>query len=297
MEDVKVCREHAEKQKRLGNLSGARTWYEKALAACEASYEADGSGENAHELICALNDLGQTREELMDLKGAGELFERSLELAAGLAEQCETAETLADAADCYEYMGSLSRSYGKTDEAKEYYRHVLEIRELLCSRENDPVFKRSLAKICEELSEIAIEEGNLSATLVLYQKDLEMREAASAQTKSEGDLKALRSAYERWGDLEDAINEKEEAAGWYEKAVGVCEQAADMTGSAIDRAYLGLMCYKACSVLEEGSGKRLELMERAADIFAVLADEEPQTAFYKDNYEIIRSKLEEERQR
>ena len=294
MEDRDMCREHAEKQKSLGNLSGARTWYEKALAACEAGYDTEKNAGTAHELIRALNDLGEARADLMDLKGAKELFDRALELSLGLAENDGSTQTFGDAADCYEHLGGLSRASGQSDEAKEYYRHVLEIRELLCSREETAASRRGLAKICEELAEIAAEEGNLSATLVLYEKDVEMREAAAAQTHDEADLKALRAAYERFGDLEDAVNEKKEASEWYAKALRTAEQTADMTGAAIDRAYLGLMNYKACMLLGEGSPERIGMLTRAAEIFAALAREEPRTAFYQSNYDIIRAELEEE---
>ncbi|MCD8354631.1 MAG: tetratricopeptide repeat protein [Clostridiales bacterium] len=184
-----------------GDWQAAQGWYEKALEVRKQQEKACSTSENQRNLRVSYFKLGIVSQEARDVQTAQFWYEKSLDNAERLAENSGTYE---DYHDLIVSLWGLSGVCSPEQEQVRMAQRALSIAETLYKQNGEPRYQ-SLAEKAHEMLDALLNSVH----------------AVSVNYDQQGD-----SALER-GD-------RQTAREWYEKAIGIWEQLAEMRGTPED---------------------------------------------------------------
>ena len=181
---------------------------------------------------------------------AGQSYRRTL---AHLEDQPETDWTRGNISVIYHQLGTTAELRGRPDEAEDWYRKSLTIKEELGDRPG-------LANTYHQLGSTAQRRGRLDEAEDWYRKSLTI-------TEELGDRPGLALTYHQLGITAYRRGRLDEADGWYRKSLTIAEELGDRPSMAGTYHQLGITAYRR-GRLDEADGwyrKSLTIAEELGD--------------------------------
>jgi len=139
----------------------------------------------------------------------------------------EELGNFAGVANSYGELGNLSFQSDKYDEALDWYKKSLEIKEELGNR-------AGMARSYHQLGTVAQERGSYDEALDWYKKSLAIKEEL-------GNRSGMANSYGQLGNLSYLRGIYDEALDWYKKSLAIFEELGDRSGMAKSYHHLGIV--------------------------------------------------------
>ncbi len=143
-----------------------------------------------------------------------------------LRDQPETEWTRRNIAGIYHQLGIVAQERGQLDEADEWYRKSLAIKEELGDRPG-------MAITYHQLGNAATDRGRLSEAGEWYRKSLAINEEL-------GDRPGMASTYHQLGNIARRAERLDDADRWYGKSLAINEELGNRPGMASDYHQFGM---------------------------------------------------------
>ena len=288
----------------LGNLTEAKKWYEDGLAISRALVEVTKSADIRRDLFVSYEKLGNVARSLGNLEEAREWYESGLTISRALAEEAGTFEARRDLSVSYEKLGNIAKALGNLSEAKTLYESGLAISADLADETGAVEARRDLLVSYVKLGNIEKNLGNLPEAKKWYESGLTLSRSLVAETATVEARRDLAVIYLKLGDIAKEMDNLEttgshlkillkrnskkqysEAKGWYDLSLTVSRLLAEETRTMEDLDNLALCHFKL------GELGNIDNMKEAYSIWERLAKAYPEISAFRDNLEIVSSKL------
>ena len=213
----------------------AAAWADRILAATAGPAGNSPTAETpAGELWLYTTIEQATRQKNAgQLDQAGRTYQQAL---AYLQNQPATDWTRSSISVLYHQLGMTAQASGRLDEAGDWYRKALTIREELGNRPH-------MADTYHQLGMTAQDRGRLEEAGDWYRKSLAIKEEL-------GNRPGMALTYHQLGNTAYLRGQLEEAGDWYRKALAISEDLGDRPGMATTYHQLGTTA-QDCGQLEE----------------------------------------------
>jgi tetratricopeptide (TPR) repeat protein len=130
-------------------------------------------------------------------------------------------------ANSYHQLGTAAQDRGQLDQAEDWYRQSLAIREELGNRPG-------MADSYHQLGRVAQDRGRLDQAEDWYRQSLAIKEDL-------GDRPGMAVSYHQLGRVAELQGQLEEAEDWYRRSLAISEDLGDRPGMAFSYGQLGLL--------------------------------------------------------
>ena len=224
----------------MGDLKGAKRYYEKSLAIEEELSKMTGTIKSRRNLSLCYGSLGDTARTMGNLQGAKRYHEKSLFIAEELSEKTDTVESRRDLFISCIKLGDTARAMGDLQGAKRYYEKSLFIAEELSEKTGTIKSRRDLSVSCNSLGDTARAMGDLMGAKRYYEKSLFIREKLSEKTDTVESRRDLVVGCIKLGDATIEMGDLQGAKRYYEKSLAINEELWEKTGTIESRRDLSL---------------------------------------------------------
>jgi tetratricopeptide (TPR) repeat protein len=206
----------------LGEEAGA--WADRILAAITSPGQDTPAAGTPAAGLWLYTTIGQANWQFTagQLDQAGQTYRHAL---AYLQDQPETEQTRGNIAVLYHQLGMTAENRGQLDEAADWYRKAVTIKEELDDRP-------SMAMTYHQLGNTAHRRGRLDEAGDWYRKALTIFEEL-------GNRPHMAATYHQLGMTAQARGQLEEAGDWYRKALTIAEELGDRPHMAVVYHQLG----------------------------------------------------------
>jgi len=261
--------------KMIGDLAGARPYFEQALAISERVL-----GPEHPDTALNLNNLGSLLKAMGDLAGARPYYERALAISERVLgpDHPQTAGSLNN-------LGSLLQAMGDLAGARPYYEQALAIRERVLGSEHQTAAEQAATALSlNNLGSLLQDMGDLAGARPYLERALAIRERVlgSEHPDTATSLNNLGGLLQDMGDLTGARPYLERALAISERVLG-----PEHPNTATSLNNLAILCY-----YEEDFAAAAGYMRRAVAIREkVLGPQHPSTRKARESLSVIEARL------
>jgi tetratricopeptide (TPR) repeat protein len=205
-----------------GHLAQAQTRLERALKLAE-------TGDQAWCKFCALNSLGDIKQQRGDLTGALKSYQDGLAFAERLAKfDPGNALWQRDLSVSYSKVGGVQEAQGDLSAARQSYSDSFAVAERLAKSDpGNAGWQRDLSVSYEKVGGVQEAQGDLSAALKSYNDSLAIRDRlAKSDPGNAGWQRDLSVSYNKVGDVQKAQGDLSAALKSYQADLAIADRLA-----------------------------------------------------------------------
>lgn len=263
----------------LGDVAGAQSSYQKALAISAGLASADSKDAAARRYLArsyqslgeVLPLLGKAKEGAEDIRKATETFQGLLDASS------HDRDLRIQTANCYESLGDLLghgelQNLGDRTAAVANYRKSLAIFDAMAADDSNDLKARSGTAVLRiRIGDMLLALGDLNAALENYRAALPRAESiAAADPKNERFLRVLALSHRKMGDAETQENDLKQALEDTQRASTITERLANADPDNAQALANLASSLTAVAGLLNKTGKRADALQKYRRAIAII---------------------------